>query len=1354
MEHVESQMGWYPSTEGFLELLCSLFSSGGSPSDLGAGARTRTGCSAYVEYVIHYVLPRATGLFVNTPKLPFRTLLDQSRLVARCLQAVQACLIRYSFKVSTKGRSVQDLSNAGTILKVKDLAERVVVMDDNSLDSTQDFMTALVSSVPTRGTDATSLGTFGSPQNLSQSQLVSNTSPPIPAPKSAGFTILADLLSSAEGDLFKAIALVLEEHRGHNGIASMYGIEASKLAAAYSLFVETPPNFSSAMSGAKDRRHSSSRVNLLKPLNSRVDFMSWEEAVYWREQSIISAMNILCAAAVREELFYQAVTAVSTPLALIPILRFEKKNPYASRLKVLDVNPSRLTELIMHSAVSQKMLESTVGFIGYTASTDKHDIKIASSALSLVHFVHQSLPRHTSTQMICGGTGANAKTLAVAVARRLVASSERCGESIPDLQVVQLIMEWILSDLRKNENFGAAQSLSDVLMGLPSVNSNGLWRPGSITSFRGPKDCFDAILDLLDFNFIVGSSTAAFASNCFEILTRLCDLKNVSQQIDLTKVMYSSQRLRSLDFWRSQLHLLLQNKGPIGSILERVVAPDISGRNFGSEHVLHSLSWLLKGTSGELRLLVGSQGGSLVGFLPPHLKQCEDLLLMLFGSPHDLLANAITHLPLERPSLDDASSLPSREVMRSAIVRLPGSPEIVDGYDIVDESILASNLPEGDGRLLQWARRWNSSVSWDCAASHLSAAVRTLIGASLICCGKCFTSVSARDSFSGVLTTTPSTGLRADSLISLLVTILNRLQQRDDPSSAATSGTAARNLCWSALLVTEHMVALSRTDGQIVKADLLTIRDKIARAMASLGQMQSSDAFRFQECIAVLSSALVLVMDATPEASEVVNIDYAVFRQVSLILAKLSTASDESPEGRTPSAAALVARACLSSLFDLFGDDGDPNLPEESLVHAVLTNLSPQSRDTNVKCFLHLLETLDSNISTLLQKIVQVPFGGDILLNAGLVKALLAAAGNYASEEERLKFLSEEQNRAIEFGIPAYFQGHLELLRALMASEHLSQDHRRALPQHFSQIITNYQVVITRLFETFPEYSSVLQTFVECTMQATLLSDTNGLGSQVQAQTTLPLQPLSSLNNSKMIFRGSFVEKRIFLTTLHIANHPLPSHLLLPIHHALRKTETTNSSSVVTVAAPKQKSWWSNFDFQTQNNGQVFREWTDDMFRHAVSGFDIINAGFVLMKGNPNFTAAMEIDLVRGFCNCANIARMLESAVLEREADFMELSEAEPGLPLEDRKHFLSLLAKKSSMSVTLILATLLERCRCWRLEPQNFALHEQTAELSRLIRFALDDTQIERMVATLPTTKQGQDYVKDLAVALRQELL
>lgn len=108
-------MGFYPSTEGLLHLITTLVSVGGCPSDLGRFRRARSGCAPYIEFVIHFVLPRAMGTHQHDGGLPFRTLADKSRLVSLALEVVEAVLLRYVVPPANGSLATQsptDSSNA------------------------------------------------------------------------------------------------------------------------------------------------------------------------------------------------------------------------------------------------------------------------------------------------------------------------------------------------------------------------------------------------------------------------------------------------------------------------------------------------------------------------------------------------------------------------------------------------------------------------------------------------------------------------------------------------------------------------------------------------------------------------------------------------------------------------------------------------------------------------------------------------------------------------------------------------------------------------------------------------------------------------------------------------------------------------------------------------------------------------------------------------------------------------------------------------------------------------------------------------------------------------------------------
>jgi hypothetical protein len=1198
MEHVETRLGYYTSTEGFLLLLNALFACC-SPSDLGHRWRIRSGCTPYIEFILHHVLPRATGSDSTLGKLPFRSKGDQARLVALALEVVESVLTRYSFQIPRQKTLCPTTAEASDLLKQSALAEKVVLLNGANANL-QDFENRPVHIENRQPADP---GGFQSPQSGAS---LRGAPASVPAPKSPGFVVLADILSATDGNIFKAIGFLLGDSVTS---VSLSGYEAAKVADAYALFGGTPPTTASAKHlGSKERNPSNLRATLLKEMRPYLDSLSYSEAVYWKEQGICHALQILCASAVREEVFYGAVNALASPLRIVPVLRFEKRSPMtASQIRAYNIHLSRLKDLLK---AAREVLAATVEYIGYTGSCDEHDISIAMAGLSLVFFLHKAFPSPISTQVLCGNFSGGYQRLSRAVARRMVVSFER-PDSPLDAQILSLTFNWILSDLRRDER----SSLSQALLGLPDSDTSR----SLASSVAAPKDCFDAILKLLgDPHFISDSKTSLFAANCFEILVRLCDLKRASEHTAWRQVQYSSERLRKTSFWKTKLLFFMRNEKIVQSVATS-----------GDEQVLHSLAWLLKGVASELHMLMGFCPRNcevLVGYLAPRPGECKSLMALLFGGPWHWIENVIADLPLERMHIDSYARLPSQDSICSAMHSLEGSVEVTDGYLVVDERILLSKLSEKDHaeEFSRWCSSWNASVKLDCGISHLSDAVRVLVGSALVCLEADFE-------------------MRIDSLATLLETVLSRLS--DSCSSPQLSSTATRNLSWIALLLS-RVIATVADEGKLNGANLhlRNIRDLFARSVVGSGwHMKGVEAVRHNERTAILSVALVEIMGVHEIEADV---DPRTILDVALVLAQLSCLTQggnrTSPEAfqgagaslPSPSDAAILARSSLSALIQIC--DREVKSPSESLAYNLLTN--PLPFRTNEKCLqplLRILVDLDDGIIPLLKTVVEVPFVGNLLLDAGLLKAFLDAADKYMEEERRLMTLSSQQGggQKIVVGFPSFFRKHLELLSTIMAtSRMLSDEHCRSLPRYFIDILAKYEVVIQRSFADFASNGPELCVLIQCVAQASLLS------SDREIMTGNPLGPV---HHDRVSFRGSFIEQAILDLLVNLAEHPFPSNFLSPLPHSLANTENLLSSSVVVVSASKKALWWDSERLspaRRHSNTALFEDWTEAMFEHAILGADILGSGLKFFGGIPPKTFAVEASFVRGLFQLSKAA--------------------------------------------------------------------------------------------------------------------
>jgi hypothetical protein len=1273
MEHVESRMGWYPATEGFCKLLTSLVSAAGCPAKLGQAWRLRTGCSPYIEFVVDFVLPRASGSNRSTDMscLPFRVMGDQSRLVSQALSVVEAVVTRYSVPQALLKNKTVDLSS---ILGVQSIVDSVVLPSEEQDEKlfADDYLNKSVSQY--QPSESSAVGQFGGPaSNISSSTAPSGANiPAVPLPKAPGFAILADILSSGGGNIFHALALTLVDNHAQGGKGSVSGVEADQAALTYALFGGTPPTLSSAKAGVKNGTPTMPLQTLLKPilpaLNlSLIDATAFDNAVFWREQSIILALRILCAVAAREESFYSAVVSARDPLKIVPVLRFQKKRLGSAGFRVVDVQLSRLTNLLFSAQFASEIRSSIVEYIGYSASNVKNDMDIATAALSLVFFTHQSMPSRHSLNALCGNVAGSEKLLSQSVAKRLLVSSKR-PESGPDAQVISLVLNWILSDLRSvsvEDN-----SLAQVLLGLPSSTGGGNWKPGSAHHTGKPLDCFDAVLELLnDMEYVTGPTTSGTAAFCFEIIYRLYDLLKSGDQQALRLVLYTAERLRSIEFWRTNILSLLSDRGEYGTSLLHTAATE---RSTGDENLLHSIAWLLKAVSCELRLLVGFANTSrpesglssdLAGLLSPRPMQCEALLSLLFGSPEVLAKCIIDCAPLERTAIDPTLPVPSKAALRSAASPLLGPLDVVDGYEQVSGSKLVKNMKSEnpaatEDSLRKWAQEWNESAAWDCAASHLSNAFNILMGLAL---------TSSQSLRSHALCTGVSAfgegnpdrvvALQPNGLTNMLVLILGRLlsegsSDRQRGMDGMLFPSATRNFSSTVLLLSESIVSIDESHHHIPNgADIVTVCALLARTVAfsGLGNDSSLEAPLMHERTAVLGSSLtILLRSVAGSEPDLISQHSEELIVAAETLSRLSSFKVDASSSQSHAVVAILSRSSLCSLMEACSDDGI-TAREQSFVFNVLSQAFRKS-------LVDLMAKMDENVSTLLQTIALQKFGADILLQSGIFGALMAAADTYLTEERRVLAQLEGPRAAyqkVSLRPPPYLMGHLRLLSALMSSPHLSMGQRSDISIHALQILKRYSGIIQRLCNNFPSDGDVLRLFMTCLVQASSLSQ------PVASADNRPLVP-GQVSDFKRIFaEGDFLKNGIIMLCVQLSENPLPQELLVPLPYGLREDSKFVASNIVNISTGKDKlSWWNVLDELLATKDSQFsfgapveqrgygswgvdaanKQWGELKFEYAIVAIDILMLGLSLVKRSGAMEMIERISFARGLCHCASAA--------------------------------------------------------------------------------------------------------------------
>lgn len=742
MEHVEAEAGTYPCTEGFMNLLTTLIRTVGCPPDLGSQWRLRSGCSPYVEFVTSFVLPRATGSFKNVKPLPFATIADECRVINRVLEVIEAIIVRYvvpfrieNFSFDEFKTEYQSFLNVakddlGVSLILPEILRAGDSLDaDEIKDAIQDFKNIYIN--PQDGKRF--------PTSQAQSLDASAGNHGHLLPKTPGFYIMSSLLSFNKGHLLSTIHKLLYQH-GRSGDVQECSENMASRSLATALFRDTPPSLGSTKlcvdyTAQQQRKQvdpdsyktsiSSLQQSMVQSVHPMVLLSCSEngcqdgfshgilanDAILWRERTILLSLRILCAAAAREESFTQLLK--NSSLTIVPALSF--KGPihgsFAHRLlEEHKVYVAKLSNLLTKAAAvscQPEILPLITDFVGYGASSLEDHQAIAKNSFCIVSYISQTLPQSQTIRFLCGDDTDGCR-LANAFSKGLLLPTSE-GEHSQSVQ--NAILDLILSNIGIETS--SRSNLSLVTLGQSGCKHN----------------CLNAILELIsNVSFVLNSKTSSSAAKCFELIFRLMRLG----------VSNTPSILFSPHFWHVQALRYLGLQSPSSpSILHEISLSfcsdngddlELSKRNCD---VLHSISWLLKGLALELYSLVGDGRGytKLENMIPT--QSLLGLLDILFSPPNSLLQTALLDLPLGEPTNESLmqslnSSALTHDIIRRASVPMQGPSDVCARFEILDlmklSSYFQNDQQSTDEAQIGWAVAWNSFVARVCACFHISQA--------------------------------------------------------------------------------------------------------------------------------------------------------------------------------------------------------------------------------------------------------------------------------------------------------------------------------------------------------------------------------------------------------------------------------------------------------------------------------------------------------------------------------------------------------------------------------------------------------------------------------------------------------
>jgi hypothetical protein len=1234
MEHVESRLGTYQSTEGFLSLLSSLFSVGGSPTMLGKKTRLRTGCTPYVEYVIHCLLPRVSGNSDAVSLLPFRLPSDKSRLMTRALEVVDAILSSYpvpplSAPVPPLSKDLKDqrlaLEEAASTVHLHDLAEALVVVakDEDITEYVHDYRNITVPDV-VRQSDPSSDATQTAREATNG---LRNSGLCIPRPKSPGFTVLSDLLSSSHGVSFVALVKILTEYGGGDGIRGIHGLCVYKQGVAEALFGETQPSLSVARA-AEERSASISQQSLLANLIPPMELLvrNFADGVYWREQALSLALRLLCAAAVRENRFGRAVSSGATPILLSPVLRFKARSLPAPPLIETEVQVSKLSSLLTASQSQSGVVSSTIQYLRYEGSSLEQDSEISGGALGLAQYIYDCMPSRDSLSAFCGNRSPGQVAQAFAKRLEILASSAEFSGS---KERAALVLDLILGALREPPQ--GEVSIAHILLGLPLS-------PSGLAAFHpscSPKDhdCLGTVLELLaDERFSLAAETSMLSSKCYEIMYRLSILNNSEDAVTLTMAQYTNARLNAENFWIANLLRFLGSSSGRGDF---VLANAVRKKNQdGQEYILHSVAWLLKGVSNELTASHRKAHGLFqIGW--HESSNSQRLLAVLFSRQYGLALNVITALPtsIERFELRNLSELAVSVAKRSK-KQMPGAPEVVEDYHILDERKICDLWPDSQSAddlntLLSWADAFNRSASWDCASSHLASALCSLFLSSVFLVDSMLSERSTSVANGPLTTEVPTFDLQI--LIDMLMQVLFRVAENS--RQAHQSSATSYSLSFVATLLVERVcVAHDSIDNgrRGPEGNMIRICGLFSEAVAATASHNNISS------ALMLATALGTMVKVTNKISSFEDLKSSVAPAVNC-LGRLS----QSVANESNVQSVVTARICFATLLDVFLDDQGNDGDDISTIFREYLNLG--SAAEFMETLISLLPSLDAELCLLLQKFAQCNGGSAILLRSRVLRKLVESAHIYAREERRVS--DDHRHQSVFIRTPAFFGAHVCLLLTLLTSSDVPENQRKQISGEALNCLLIYTPVVSRLLNSFPTDDNILLDCVECLL---LVAESGGLSMWA--------------NDDRLVIW----EKGLLKLACQISENPLPRRFLVELPFQLKSVDSRGyRSDVVSVSRDNRDegTWWDVVektdllpsgelrlpDPPSLNHwgsaGACAGTWTSQKYEAATSSFRILDACLSVIYVQMRTSSDLRVDwlsFARGLTRLTDLARAAE----------------------------------------------------------------------------------------------------------------
>jgi hypothetical protein len=1185
MEYVEAATGVYPSTEGFLDMLKSLIKSGICPHDLGSVWRSRTGCTPYIEYVIDFLLPRLSRTFQGFPLLPFRCSNDKLSIAVRACEIVKEALSNYMITEAMGDTYECCLFQAKAALGIDNLANSVVTqprMTEGPLDYLRDFGLLLSGTANPVYSLKGQLNNAKIESGSPTSAPAETSKPGFPPAKSLGLTILSSILSITDATLFETLVLLTRDLA-----EDLPGSPASdKFSAAAALYIATPPSFLSSKDGIRALNSPFSEYKTFEALRPSLSSSTVLGTLRYRQRIEVAILQILCAALVREDALISLKDSAKRKISVIPILSFETNGQRYSNLKERDLHLTLLSKHIESVDMRSSFVLDLIALSSVSTKLDEvYRVQRASAATAIIFYVQRSLGSSKDTDVLVRrGDGRNG-LLAHAFASQLLCSSELLPNKAAS-ELVEVILGTLVAELRMIGHSPNA-TLLQALLGLPEDMNTDLLNFKKSSQQRN-GNCFDAILQLVERQCFEQYVEHFFlGSMCYEIVYRLCSLNAAS--FSQVKASYVVQRLRDVDFWPQKLKMGLLSASEVAR-----------SNNAQALYRIHALSWILKGTAAELGALCGLGKPSRGSNVTRNIDQYSRFMRRVFDI--DVFANLLDVLPLEKMPLDHSLSPPSESIIRSSKVMINGSPDVVDGYELVDGRKLckSANVSSGsseENSLCRWSEQWNLHVMKDCASAHMGSALYMLLG-----CASITSKVDVYPAYESA------------SWLQLITAMLDRMSMSHLHSGHAFDSvyytTASRNLALAVFMASE----LARSNDVHDSSSIAYTCKQISRLIACSDEDRGNGLGRGRkaERTAILATSLSQLLSHLPAYQMGNHVED--IRSAAIVLAGLAA---EQSLGNVLSSECLASRACLMQILRLHCED------HEKFCRLVLTD-SARSHAGGfvVDELISPVRTLDGSIVPLLLVIAQTKGGSDLLIERGILDALLDAAQKYSAEESTFiaSFSTTVAYDNKDIVTPGFFVDHVRLMSSILTMQcDLGLKKASDISDRVSTILYTYQPLIERLVSSFPVDGDQLRIVIQCITQIHVSTTRhNSFNSKALAQ------PKHNARNS--------IESKVVDLTMHMAENPLPTFIQRPLPVILEKNADAKGTSFVT-SKSVSKTWWDSLGVAASDIVKLC-----DL---ASLGVKTIRDGLLILRHSQVLVREIRIrSLSRALCRCLDAAKV------------------------------------------------------------------------------------------------------------------